>query len=512
MGAHARDCGGHPECAGKEDSCVIERPVKLAGKALIWQSIQMGGVKIIFMLRILILARLLTPDDFGLVTIATSSMGLLLGLTNLGILPALVQGQDTGEDHYDAAWTIGLIRAIFIAVILLTAAPFIATMFAEPRAIPIIRVFAVIPIIEALTSIKVAALNRNLLFRPLAFLRLIDASIHAIISIALAQAFGVWALVVGMVAGSTATFVFSYFIAPYRPRLSLNSAAARSIIRFGRWIFVSGLIALLAGNVMRIVISRQLGTTGLGLYYLATQLAFLPAEIASETFGNVAFPLFSRLKNDIAQATRVFGALFTSMAALLYPVCAFLIVFAPAITREVFGPSWAGTEQVIQVLALVTMVGIFGEATGPVLKGFGHPYKNSFIELIQSLLIISFVWLFTSRFGLVGAALAWLPAITVSQFISARFIQRVLDRPFMGLHRPVLAILSITLISALIALTVSSLFPSFLGLVIAGVLFLGSVMSLLWFTDRRFSLGFMKNMASAFPQMASLLGVSYVEN
>jgi O-antigen/teichoic acid export membrane protein len=491
---------------------VIERPVKLAGKAFFWQSVQMGGVKVIFMLRILILARLLTPDDFGLVTIATSAMGLLLGLTNLGILPALVQGQDTGEEHYDAAWTIGLIRAVIIGIILLTAAPFIATIFAEPRAIPIIRVFAIIPIVEALTSIKVAALNRNLLFRPLAFLRIIDASIHAIISIVLAQTFGVWALVAGMVAGSAAVLVFSYIIAPYRPRLSLNSAAARSIIRFGRWIFVSGLIALLAGNIMRIVISRQLGTTGLGLYYLATQLAFLPAEIASETFGNVAFPLFSRLKNDIAQATRVFGALFTSMAALLYPVCAFLIVLAPTITREVFGPSWAGTEQVIQVLALVTMVGIFGEATGPVLKGFGQPYKNSFIELIQSLLIISFVWVFTSRFGLVGAALAWLPAVSVSQFISAQFIQRMLDRPFLGLHRPVLAVLSITLISALIALTVSSMLPGLAGLIIAGVLFVLSVISLVWISDRHFSLGFIRNLASAFPQVAALLGLSFSEN
>jgi O-antigen/teichoic acid export membrane protein len=491
---------------------VIERPVKLAGKALIWQSIQMGGVKIIFMLRILILARLLTPDDFGLVTIATSAMGLLLGLTNLGILPALVQGQDTGEEHYNAAWTLGLIRATIIAVILLTAAPFIAIIFAEPRAIPIIRAFAIIPLLEAMTSIKVAALNRNLLFRPLAFLKLIDASIHAAISIALAQSFGVWALVIGMIGGSTAVLVFSYFIAPYRPKLSLNIAAAQSIIRFGRWIFVSGLIALLAGNVIRIVISRQLGTTGLGLYYLATQLAFLPAEIASETFGNVAFPLFSRLKNDIAQATRVFGALFTSMAALLYPVCAFLIVLAPTITREVFGPSWAGTEQVIQVLALVTMVGIFGEATGPVLKGFGQPYRNSFVELIQSMLVISFVWVLTSRFGLVGAALAWLPAVTVSQFISAHFIQQVLNRPFLGLHRPVIAILTITMISALIALTASRIIPDILGLMVAGILSILSMLSLLWISDRRFSLGFARNLVSAFPQVAALFGVVYIEN
>jgi O-antigen/teichoic acid export membrane protein len=491
---------------------LMDRPIKLAGKAFIWQSIQMGGVKAIFMLRILILARLLTPDDFGLVAIATSAMGLLLGLTNIGILPALVQGQDIDEDHYHVAWTFGLIRAAIISTILFFAASYIATIFAEPRAIPIIKAFAAIPLLEALTSMKVAALNRHLLFRPLAVLKLIDAGVHAAVSIVLAQAYGVWALVAGMIVSTAVTLVISYILAPYRPRLVLNWTLARPIINFGRWIFIMGLISLISGNVLRIVISRQIGVAGLGLYYLATQLAFLPAEIAHETFGNVAFPLFSRLKNDIAQATRVFGALFTSMAALLYPVCAFLIVLAPTITQEFFGPSWEGTEQVIQVLALVTMIGIFGEATGPALKGFGQPYRNAFIELVQSLLVISFVWVLTSRFGLVGAAMAWLPAITLSQFISARFIQQILERPFIGLQRPVLAVLSITLISAMVAWTTSNLIPGIVGLILAGGLSGLSVLSLVWVTDRRFSLGFIRNLASAFPQVAALLGVSFIEN
>jgi O-antigen/teichoic acid export membrane protein len=200
------------------------------------------------------------------------------------------------------------------------------------------------------------------------------------------------------------------------------------------------------------------------------------------------------------------------MAALLYPVCAFLIVLAPTITQEVFGPSWQGTEKVIQVLAFVTMIGIFGEATGPVLKGFGQPYRISFLEFVQSLLVILLIWAFTSSFGLVGAALAWLPAITVSQLFSARFIQQVLDRPFSNLHRPILAVLSITLISSLLALTVSRLIPNFVGLILAGIISVLSVFSLLLVSDRRFSLGFARNFASAFPQLASLIGVRYFES
>jgi O-antigen/teichoic acid export membrane protein len=164
------------------------------------------------------------------------------------------------------------------------------------------------------------------------------------------------------------------------------------------------------------------------------------------------------------------------------------------------------------VLALVTMIGIFGEATGPLLNGFGQPYRNTFVELVQSLLIISFAWVLISRFGLVGAALAWLPAVSVSQFISAYFIQKILDQPFKGMHRAIFAVISITMISALIAYTTSSMVAGISGLILAGVLSVLSVVSLVWISDRRFSLGFIRNLASAFPQVAALFGISFIES
>jgi O-antigen/teichoic acid export membrane protein len=491
---------------------MIDKPARLAGNAFIWQFIQMTGVKVIFLLRILILARLLIPDDFGLLSIAVSAKGLLLGLTNFGLMPALIQGQNTREENYHAAWTIGVLRGLLLAVMLFIGAPYIAALFAEPRATPIIQVFAAIPILEALTSIKIASLNRMLLFRPLAILKLIEVIVHALVSIGLAKTFGVWALVAGLVAAAIVTLVISYIVAPYRPQLSLDWEAARPIINFGRWIFLTGLISLAAHNILRIVISRQLGANGLGLYYLATQLAFLPAEVASEMIGNVAFPLFARLKEDIQKATRMFEALFSGMAALLFPVCTFLIVLAPIITRDVFGPGWQGTEQVIQVLALTTMIGLFGEATSPVLKGFGQPHRISVIEFIQSLILVSLVWILTSRFGLVGAASAWLPAITISQFISAYFIMQALDRPFKRLQRPMVGVLAITTISTFIALIVSNSIPGLLGLIVAGVLGILSLVCLFWYSDRRYALGFTQNLSAAFPQIASILRIPSVGN
>lgn len=491
---------------------MTERPVKLAGKAVIWQAIQMGGVKVIFLVRILVLARLLSPADFGLIAIATTAMGFLLNVTNFGMIPALVQGKETDDAQYNAAWTIGITRSAIIALMMIVAAPIIATIFAEPQAVVFIRILALNPLLEALTSIKVAALNKNLLFRPLAMLRLADALVNAIVSITLAMVYGVWGLVAGMLAGAATMVIGSYLLAPHRPRLSFSQEAIRPLIHFGRWIFITSLITMAGSYALRIVISRQLGAAGLGLYYLATQLAFMPGEVASEVVGSVAFPLFARLQNDVAQATRAFRAIYTSLAALLYPACALIIVLAPGLAQDVLGPSWAGTEPVIQVLAFVNMIGIFGEASSPVLKGFGQPYRITMIEFIQSSIIIFLVWILTEQFGLVGAALAWLPAISLSQFFSAHFMRQLLDHPFTGLHRPVLAALGITGICTALAAAVHSVIPGLAGIAAAGALAVLAAGALLLVSDRYFSLGFVQNLTLAFPQVAAWIGVPAADN
>lgn len=491
---------------------MVEVPIRLAGKALAWQSVQMGGVKAIFLVRTLVLARLLSPTDFGLVAIATTAMGFLLNVSNLGMIPALVQGKEADDAHYDAAWTVGVTRAAAVTLLMLATAPLIANLFGEPGAVNIIRILALNPLLEALASIKVASLNRNLTFRPLAMMKMVEALVNAVVAILFAWLMGVWGLVFGMLAGAASVVVVSYILAPHRPRLSFRRDAIQQLMNFGRWIFITSLITMAGGYILRLVISRRLGAEALGLYYLAAQLAFLPAEVASEIVGNVAFPLFSRLQNDIQQATRVFRSIYTSLAALLYPACALIIVLSPSVIDNILGPRWEGTQPVISILALVTMIGIFGEAAIPVLKGFGQPYRITLLELLQSTIIISLVWFLTGRYGLPGAALAWLPAISLSLFLNIGFVSKILDKPFSGLLRPVVALLIITALTAGAAYLVMLLIPGIAGLLAAGLLAVLLAAGLLWISDRRFSLGLAQNLAIVFPQIAARIGILPGEN
>ena len=366
--------------------------MRAAGNAMVWKLVQMGGVKIIFLIRLLVLAILLAPSDFGLVAIATAATGFLLSLTNFGLVPAVVQAENMDDVKYDAAWTFDMTRSLIVASLTIVFAPTIANIFAEPLAVPIIRVLALRPFIESITSIKVAALNRDLSFRPLAYLKIVEAISNTVISVSLARFFGVWAIVFGSIGGALCMVIASYILAPYRPHISFNWKAVNSLMNFGGWVFLTSLVAMAGNYGLRIAISRQLGAEGLGLYFIAVQLAYLPNEVANEAVGAVAFPLFARLQGNISQATRAFRALFSGLAAVIYPACALIIVLAPTLTHDILGPSWVGTEEVIRVLSLVVMIGTFGEVAVSVFKGFGQPYRITFLEVIQSSVTISFVW------------------------------------------------------------------------------------------------------------------------
>jgi lipopolysaccharide exporter len=312
-----------------------------AGSAMVWKSIQMIGVKAIFLIRTLVLARLLLPEDFGLLAISMIAVDFLLSITNLGLVPALVQRREATEQQYNVAWTLGVGRALLIGAVVFLAAPLIAMLFAEPRATDLIRAMAVRPLLEAAVSIKVAALQRDLRFRRLTFIYLPEAVVNTAVSISLAPFFGVWALIAGSLAGPVTQIVASYILAPHRPQPGLDLTAMRPLIQFGRWIFLMGLVVVLGSSALQLVISRNLGTTELGLYFLAAKLAFIPAEISAEVVGAVAFPLYARLQGQVAKLVAAFRAILIGMVALLLPLCLLLIALTPALVEKRVGATLA---------------------------------------------------------------------------------------------------------------------------------------------------------------------------
>jgi O-antigen/teichoic acid export membrane protein len=175
------------------------------------------------------------------------------------------------------------------------------------------------------------------------------------------------------------------------------------------------------------------------------------------------------------------------------------------------GPEWGGTVDLIRILAFVVMIGIFGDVTISVFNGFGQPYRITQVEIVQSSIVISAAWFLMSHVGLTGAALAWLPAILISQIMSAYFLRDILDHPMYGLLKPYMAIIASTGICVAVSLLTIYFIPGIAGLIVAVILGMFSTLLLLWFADRFYGLGFTRDLTMIFPQLAELIGIPSVE-
>jgi O-antigen/teichoic acid export membrane protein len=473
---------------------------------MVWRAVQLFGGKALLLARYLILARLLDPDEFGLFAIAVVPLDVLLSATNFGMIPALVQRRQSETRQYDAAWTVGLARALAIGAVVFVAAPLLAGFFSEPRAAPLLRGLALRPVLGALASIRVADLERDLRFRSLAVLELSSTLVAAAVSIALASAVGAWALIAGTLVGSLAGTLLSYVLAPHRPRLALDPGSAGPLFRYGRWILLSGLIEVVGDAVLRAVISRQLGTASVGLYFLAASLALLPNDVVSGIVGAVAFPVHAQVQSDPRRVGLAFRASFVAMAAVLMPVYAIVAALAPSLVRYVLSPQWTGTEPVIRVLAIAGILGILFDATSPLLQGRGQPQKLAALFTVLTTSVVTSVWALTRAYGLMGAAMAWVLAQAVVCAVCAIYARQALGHsPFHGLVKPLTAIAVASGMAGMIAWSIDAVLPGILGLGTAVAAASVVTATLLWALDGQLGLGLLRDFAHAFPRLAERL-------
>jgi len=378
--------------------------------AVLWRGVDLAGTRVISLLRFLILARLLGPEDFGLLAIAAAALELLSTVTEIGVARALVQRADPSARDLDVGWTIGLLRALAVTLVLVVAAPHLAGMLGDERATSLLRVLALQPVLAALESIAVTQLLRTLRFSALAALDVGAAVVEAVAAIALARSLGVWALVTATLLSSGIRAVLSYRIAPHRPHIVLERAVASSLMQFGKWVFAASLLDAASDTVLRAVIGRRLGVEELGLFYVSARLALLPISVLSSLVTPVAFSIHAEVRAVQARATRAFSTVVSGMVVVLAPVTGVLVALAGPLADDVLGRSWEGAGPVLALLAIDGFMTIPVEASEPMLEGRGRPDRVVLLRGLRAVSIVALASWLSGWLGLTGAALAALAA------------------------------------------------------------------------------------------------------
>lgn len=316
-----------------------------------WMIAARWAMRVIGLVSTMALARLLAPEDFGLIAVALLAYGAVEAISYAGVDLALMRPGHDSRAHCDTAWTIQLLQGLFVAACLAVAAPFVAHYFNEPRALVVTWLIALRAPIESLQNIGVVAFRKDLDFAKEFRFVLINKLLGFAAVICAALWFrSYWALVAGSLAGSALGVWLSYRMHPYRPRLSL--ARFHEIWGFSKWLVVSRLGSYLNRKCDEFVVGSYAGTTAMGNYHVANDLATLPSNEVVMPVRRAMFPALAKIDKSADEYSRAVLLSFSGVAIVCLFIACTLALVATDLVTVVLGNRWPDAAVLMRWLAL----------------------------------------------------------------------------------------------------------------------------------------------------------------
>ena len=430
--------------------------------------------------RTFILARLLVPEDFGIVGIATLATGVLEVFTVTGFDRALIQTKELDREYLDTAWTISVLRGFGLSAFLFFVAPLVAAYYGAPSATAVIRVVGLSFLAKGLNNIGIIYLSKKLRFGQKFLYDLSTALIGFVVTVFLAfKIRNEWALVWGIIVQYTASLIGSYIVDAYKPRFSLSATRARELYSFGIWIFASTVTTYLAKQGDSLIVPKVLGVEALGYYSMAFNLAVLPAMLVGK-ISSVLFPVYCNLQDNPPRLKEYYLRALRMVAFLAIPACGGIFILADSIA-QILGQKWAPIAPILQILVLSTLLKTVIDTCAVLFNAVGKPNLVFLLTLVRAIAVAILVYPFTLNWNLQGTALAVVFAVVFSIPVLFYGLRKTLRlRPweyFEALLTPLLATALMTSAVYLVGLVLNQLrLPGLIISILLGVaIYLGGI-------------------------------------
>ena len=337
-------------------------------RAILWSyGTYLGGLSI-SLLVLAILARLLTPEDFGLIALALIGMAILDTFPGLGVGEALiVVPEEDLEEKAETAFAVSVLVGFVLAAILAALGPIAASFFQQPELVEVMPVLGASFILLGFGITHGAIAQKRLDFRARNLASLADAISRGVVGVTLAlTGAGVWSLVFGYLAGSAASTIALWLLVPWRPRLRPRRAHLRDLLGFGGTLTGVGVMAAFVTQFDFLVIGRVLGATSLAFYSMATRLPGYAILGLAAVVSRVLFPAFASLQQEDMPRACVRAFRYTALVVL--PLAVFLGVLAEPLTLALFGDQWGASVGALQVLCVWAGASTFLYVAGSAFK------------------------------------------------------------------------------------------------------------------------------------------------
>jgi PST family polysaccharide transporter len=377
-----------------------------ASRGLRWSLLGMLATKLGSFTIGLVLARLLTPADFGLYAIALAATGFVMHVNDAGIIAATVQWRGRLEAMAPTAATIAVLFSVAAYGIMWIVAPSFAELAGSPEATPVVRLLTVVILIDGVTAVRSAALMRRFQQDKLTMANVAGLVVQAPLAIALAMVgAGAFSFAIGQVAGALVTGVLVFVFAKVPVKVGFDRAIAGRLFRFGVPLAASLGVEAILVNADYVIVGRLMGATALGFYLLAFNVSTWVLGVIIAGVRYVSIPAFSRLAEQKGSLSVGVQRSVPLLIAVAMPFAVLTATLAPALVMFLYGDTWAPAVPVLRFLMILSVVRVLTSFTVDILTSVGATRATFWLNLGWAAALIPALFVSTSVAGIRGAAM-----------------------------------------------------------------------------------------------------------
>lgn len=364
-------------------------------KGAMWTAIQnwvgQAGAFVVFF----VLARLLQPEDFGLVALANVFLAFMQIFLEQGFAQALIQRDELEPEHLDTAFWTNVAIGVLLATLSFIAAEGIAYGFKQPELTPILRCFSCIFLISACRGTQQAILERQFAFKVIAVRSVLGIAVGGLVGIIMAvQGFGVLSLVGQQLTNELVGTLVLWKASDWRPKFKFSLTHFKELFKFGSNILVLNFIGFFNTRINDFLIGYFLGSVALGYYAISYRILQVLVQLLVRTTSTVSLPTFSRLTNDLERFRTAFYTITRLTSAIAFPVFAGMAVLAPELVALMFGQKWLPTVPLIQLLAISGILRSVSFFKSSVLVAMGRPVWTVRLKILS--VVVNLIGFFIS--------------------------------------------------------------------------------------------------------------------
>ncbi|MFK0689093.1 lipopolysaccharide biosynthesis protein [Mesorhizobium sp. IMUNJ 23033] len=393
---------------------------------MFWTALSMGALAVAELVALLVLARLLSPKEFGLYSAALIVIKFSAIFQGLGITPAIVQRPVLEDRHLRVGFTLSCLLGLAVSALVWAMAPAIAGLLRLAELAPVVRAVCFVFLFQGVSMVALASAQRALRFRWLA---LIDACAFAVGYVVAGPVlawlgFGIWALVAAVLIQQFTRMMVLLIGQPHPMRPLLERRAIAELLYFGSGFTIARIFNYLATQADKLVVGRWLGADALGLYGLSSQLMTTPAVIVGQVLDRVLFPTMALVQEQPARLARAYRSAVAGCALLVLPASVVVAIVAPELVAVILGRGWEGVVGPLQILAFGMLFRTSYKLSDSVSRATGTVYARAWRQAVFTIGV--FVGSIIGQFwGIEGVAIGVGAAFGVNFILMAQLSLRV---------------------------------------------------------------------------------------